>query len=103
MATIRIAFLKSEKCYKDLKKDERTDISLNIIDDAKWFEGKLIEDNSQSNLRSFVAHKQSISERFGKYFQVQHLSRDQLVLYDMESKESAFSRQYVKWGRTFPT
>ena len=35
MATIRIAFLKSEKCYKDLKKDERTDISLNVIDDAK--------------------------------------------------------------------
>jgi hypothetical protein len=74
MATILTAFLKSEKCYKDLKKDERTDSILNIIDDAEWFEGKLIEDNSQSNLRSFVAHKQSISERLEKYFQLHHLS-----------------------------
>jgi hypothetical protein len=56
------------KILQKSKKDEKTDPILKIIDDAKRFEGKLIEDNSQSNLRSFVAHKQSISERLEKYF-----------------------------------
>ncbi len=73
-----------------------------IFDDAKWFEGKHIEDNSQSNLRSFVAQKQSISERLEKYFQVHYLSRDQVLRYDMNQKEFDFSIQYVKWGRSFP-
>jgi hypothetical protein len=82
-------------------KRERESI-LKIFDDAKWFEGKHIEDNSQSNLRSFVAQKQSISERLEKYFQVHYLSRDQVLRYDMNQKESDFSIQYVKWGRSFP-
>ena len=99
MATIRIAFLKSEKRYKDLKKDERTDISLNIIDDAKWFEGKLIEDNSQSNLRSSVAHKQSISERLENTFQVHYLSRDQVLRYDTESKGVRFFNTVCEMGK----
>ncbi len=102
MATIRIAFLKSEKCCKDLKKDERTDSILNIIDDTKWFEGKLIEDNSQSNLKSFVAHKQSISERLEKYFQVHYLSRDQVLRYDTESKGVRFFNTVCEMGRSFP-
>ena len=68
------------------KKHEKTDSILNILDNANWFEGKLIEDKLQNNLRTFVAHKQSISERLETYFQVHRLSQDKVLLYDMVSK-----------------
>ena len=82
---------------------KKIDPIFRIIDDAKWFEGKNMEDNSQGNLRSFVAHKQSISERLEKYFQVHYLTQDQVPLYDTESRGIPFSRQHMKWERTFPT
>jgi hypothetical protein len=88
-----------EKILQSSKKDEKTDSLLKIIDDAKWFEGKLIEDNSNSNLRSFVAHYQSISEKLEKYFQVHYLSRDQVLIYDMESKGVPFFKTAYEIGK----
>ena len=85
------------------KRDDKTDSILNILDNATWFEGKLIEGNLQDNLRTFVAHKQSISERLETYLQVHRLSQDKVLLYDMVSKGFLFSRQHMKWGRTFRT
>jgi hypothetical protein len=81
VATIRSILSTAEKILQSSKKDEKTESVLKIIDDAKWFEGKLIEDNSQSNLRSSVAHKQSISERLENTFQVPYLSRDQVLIF----------------------
>jgi hypothetical protein len=68
------------------------DAILKIFDDAKWFEGTLMKDNLGENLRSFVAHKQSISKRLETYFQVHRLSQDQdqVLLYGMESKRVPF-------------
>jgi hypothetical protein len=96
------SFSEMRKILQKSKKDEKTDPILKIIDDGKWFEGnegKLIEDNSQSNLRSFVAHKQSISERLEKYFQVHYLSQDQVLLYDMESKGVPFFKTAYEMGK----
>ena len=67
------------KKYKIKERTKKIESILKIVGEAKWFEGKLIEDNSRNNLRSFVAHKQSILERL-KYFQVHYLSRDQILL-----------------------
>ena len=78
---------------------KKIDPIFRIIDDAKWFEGKNMEDNSQGNLRSFVAHKQSISERLEKYFQVHYLSRDQFLRYDMESKGVRFFNTVCEMGK----
>jgi hypothetical protein len=85
---------------KNSKKDENTDSILKIIDGAKWFEGKLIEDDLRETLRSFIAHKQSISERLEKYFQVHRLSQDQVLLYDMESKGFPFFKTAYEMGKT---
>jgi hypothetical protein len=62
-----------------------------------------MKDNLGENLRSFVAHKLSNSERLETYFQVHRLSQDQdqVLLYDMESKRVPFLRQNMKWRRTF--
>jgi hypothetical protein len=51
-----------------------------------------MKDNLGENLRSFVAHKQSISKRLETYFQVHRLSQDQdqVLLYGMESKRVPF-------------
>jgi hypothetical protein len=53
-----------------------------------------MKDNLGENLRSFVAHKLSNSERLETYFQVHRLSQDQdqVLLYDMESKRVPFLR-----------
>jgi hypothetical protein len=59
----------------------------------------LIEDNSQNNLRSFVAPKQSIPERLEKYFQVHYLSRDQILLYDIESRGVPFFKTAHEMGK----
>lgn len=59
----------------------------------------LIEDNSQNNLRSFVAHKQSITERLEKDFQVHYLSRDQILLYDIESRGVPFFKTTHEMGK----
>jgi hypothetical protein len=87
------------KILQNSKRDKKTDSILKIIDDAKWFEGKLIEDDLQSNLKSFVAHKQSISERFENYFQVHYLSLDQVLIYDMESKRLPFFKKVYEMGK----
>lgn len=92
-------FSRLRKILQNSKKDEKTDSILNIIVNANWFEGKLIEDGLQNNLRSFVALKQSISERLKKYFQVHHLSREQGVLYDMESKGVPFFKTAYEMGK----
>jgi hypothetical protein len=57
---------------QNFKKDEKTGSILTVIDDANWFEGKLIEDGLQNNLRSFVGRNQIISERLENYLQVHH-------------------------------
>lgn len=88
-----------KKILQSSKKDEKTESVLKIIDHAKWFEGKLIEDNSQSNLRSSVAHKQSISERLENTFQVHYLSRDQVLIYDMDSKGVPFFNTAHEMGK----
>lgn len=46
-----------------------------------------MKDNLRENLRSFAAHKQSISEGLETYFHVHRLSQDQdqVPLYDMQS------------------
>jgi hypothetical protein len=99
VATIRSILSTAEKILQSSKKDEKTESVLKIIDDAKWFEGKLIEDNSQSNLRSSVAHKQSISERLENTFQVPYLSRDQVLIYDMDSKGVPFFNTAHEMGK----
>jgi hypothetical protein len=77
------------------------DAILKIFDDAKWFEGTLMKDNLGENLRSFVAHKQSISKRLETYFQVHRLSqdRDQVLLYGMESKRVPFFETEYEMGK----
>jgi len=81
------------------KRDEKRGSILTVIDDANWFEGKLIEDGLQNNLRSFVGHNEIISERLENYLRVRHLSRDQdqdqdqVVLYYMESKCAPFFKK----------
>ena len=50
-------FSRLHKILQNSKKDEKTDSILSIINNANWFEGKLIEDGLQNNLRSFVMHK----------------------------------------------
>ena len=81
------------------KRDDKTDSILNILDNATWFEGKLIEGNLQDNLRTFVAHKQSISERLETYLQVHRLSQDKVLLYDMVSKGFPFFKTAYEMGK----
>ena len=81
------------------KKDEKTDSILNILDNANSFEGNLVEDRLQNNLRTFVAHKQSISERLEIYFQVHRLSQDKILLYDMVSKGFPFFKTVYEMGK----
>jgi hypothetical protein len=80
-------FSSLQNVLQNSKKDEKTDASLKIFHDAKWFEGTLMKDDLGENLRSFVAHKQSISEGLETYFQVHRVSQDedQILLYDMQS------------------
>ena len=70
------SFPEMRKKYK-IQKGRKNRIHSQDVGEAKWFEGKHIEDNSQNNLRSFVAHKQSILKRLERYFQVHYASRDQ--------------------------
>ncbi len=93
------SFSEMRKKIQNYKKDEKIESILKIVGEAKWFEGMLIEDNSQNNLRSFVAHKQSISERLEKYFQVHYLSRDQILLYDIESSGVPFFKTAHEMGK----
>jgi hypothetical protein len=54
MATIRIDFLDCGKYYKILKRKKKTDSILTVIDNAKWFEGKLIEDEDSKIIFRFT-------------------------------------------------
>lgn len=96
MVIIRIDFL-DWNIPQNSKKDEKTDSILKIIDGAKWFEDKLIKDDLGENLRSFVAHKQSISEGLKTCFQVHRLS--QVLLYDMESQGVPFFKTAYEMGK----
>jgi hypothetical protein len=60
-----------------------------------------MKDNLGENLRSFVAHKQSISKRLETYFQVHRLSQDQdqVLLYGMESKRVPFFETEYEMGK----
>jgi hypothetical protein len=60
-----------------------------------------MKDDLGENLRSFVAHKQRISEGLETYFQVHRVSQDedQILLYDMQSRGVLFSRQHMKWEK----
>jgi hypothetical protein len=92
-------FSKLQNIVQNSKKDEKTGSILNILDNANWFEGKLIEDRLQDNLRTFVAHTQSISERLEIYFQVHRLSQDKVLLYDMVSKGFPFFKTAYEMGK----
>lgn len=94
-------FSKLRKVLQNSKKDEKADAILKIFDDAKWFEGMLMKGNLGENLRSFVAHKQSISEGLGTYFQVHRLSQDQnhVLPYDMESQGVPFFKTAHEMGK----
>jgi len=92
-------FSKLRNVVENSKKDDKTDSILNILDNATWFEGKLIEDKVQKNLRSFVAHKQSISEGLQIYFQVHRLSQEQVLLYDMVSRDVPFFKTAYEMGK----
>jgi hypothetical protein len=58
-------------------------------------------DNLGENLRSFVAHKQSISEGLEEYFQVHRLGqdKDQVLLYDMQSRGVPFFQTAYEMGK----
>lgn len=60
-----------------------------------------MKDNLGENIRSFVVHKLSISERLETYFQVHRLSpdQDQVLLYDMESKRVPFFETEYEMGK----
>jgi hypothetical protein len=93
-------FSKLRNTVGNSKRDVKTNSILSILDNAKWFEGKLVEDKLQENLRSFVAHKQSISERLETYFQVHRINQDQFLLYDMVSKGFPFFKTSYEMGKT---
>jgi hypothetical protein len=81
------------------KKHENTGSILNILDNARWFERKLIGDVSGYNLRTFVAHKQSIAEKLETYFQVHHLGQDKVLLYNMVSNKLPFFKTAYEMGK----
>jgi hypothetical protein len=60
-----------------------------------------MKDNLGENLRSFVAHKQSIFEGLEEYFQVHRLSqdKDQVLLYDMQSRGVPFFQTAYEMGK----
>jgi hypothetical protein len=92
-------FSKLREVLQNSKRDEKTDAILKILDNTKWFEGTLMKDNLGENLRSFVAHKQSISEGLETYFQVHRLSQDQVLLYDMQSQGVPFFKTAYEMGK----
>jgi len=91
-------FSKLRNSVQNSKRDDKTDPILNILDNARWFEGRLIEDTLQVNLRTFVAHKQSISEKLETYYQMHRLSEDKVLLYDMISKGFPFFKTAYEMG-----
>lgn len=92
-------FSKLRNTVQNSKRDDKTNSILSILDNANWFEGKLVEDKLQENLRSFVAHKQSISERLETYFQIHRVNQDQFLLYDMVSKDFPFFKTAYDIGK----
>jgi hypothetical protein len=69
------------------KKDSRAETILSLLDKAAWLNNFFVDNkNGKKSLRNIIAHYESIREGVANCFGIYHLSGDQVLFYDMESK-----------------